>query len=1181
MKKELKKHWKKALSIALIVNLVMGMNVLPSYASAAEQVSVQNGVRASAETCGEMSLDTAYPVSFGANGSWVGKFTAPEGGAYFFLSEGKDDTCGTLYGDEELTEELYFVDDGGSGLNFRIPYFLEEGQSVYLKVKETRNSSASCQVQVIRRNEKDLRLASISLAEDTFELSEIPNSLEAKIYDFNGNKLQENVDYVLEKIEDAGGSAPKDYGTAIPQAVGSYRAIYKGNGDYVNRISASFSIIDLSDIGGTEYYNSAFDKTGVIYTDGSAITLPELWIYDSFHRNYLRENVDFQFSHFENTSRKKISAPSKAGTYYAVYEALGKYKGIRAVEVHVESVYQLADAEISLESTDYFYTGKAVALKSHVKDAMGVELKLNTDYVLVYHTPDGKALSSAPKDSGDYYVTAKAKTGSKYTGETVQKAEFRIGKAFPKVTAIKLDTPATVSLQVGEQSVSSFTASEAGLYRFEASSSSDSYGILYSDAGLTKKLTSDDDSGEESNYKIEYLMKAGQTVYLLTKEFRLGAITCTVKVSKVDPKDLGNAKLLIDDDHIQIKGGLIFPQITVKDCDGNILTEETDYVLSYENPDANASVDTGDLQVGWYRVFAKAKDGSGYKGESEREKIYLFPENDLSIGTIEVRDEGYKTGESLTELMTVKDASGKTLTLGTDYQLAFSNIYDPLKLDYDIPDQAGVYKVVAQALSDDYTGSLVSYFTLYDRYDLTNNYRLELKGYDCLSHGIAYYTYTGEEIKPELEVLWQNSEDDVLEKENYTVSYENNVGPTGKGLMGEVKITPEGSYHGSLTARFKIVEKLDLSKVITDENVTVTTVGNVNSMYSGSSIPQIRLADWSSTPEVDISTGGSKLVQGTDFTVTYIDSTGKELPGAPTTVGRYQMVIKGTDTGKCTGVCRIRFALVETKSDSTKQVDLSKGTITTTSAACTGKVQKPAVKSLLVNGIPLVEGRDYKITVEGVCKDVGTYNCTVTGIGSYKGSIKTTFKIVKGTSKITLKAQSKTFTGKALKYSGKVTKSGSAGKVTYTYYSDAKGKKTVKAANVKKAGTYYVRATVAADKNFKGATSNLVKFTITKAKNTARITKKTATVKKATVAKKAVVVKPLTVTKAKGKVSYALVSASKNKSYFKVSATTGKIKLKKGLKKGTYTVKVRVKVTGNANYKALTKTVAVKIVVKY
>ena len=82
-------------------------------------------------------------------------------------------------------------------------------------------------------------------------------------------------------------------------------------------------------------------------------------------------------------------------------------------------------------------------------------------------------------------------------------------------------------------------------------------------------------------------------------------------------------------------------------------------------------------------------------------------------------------------------------------------------------------------------------------------------------------------------------------------------------------------------------------------------------------------------------------------------------------------------------------------------------------------------------------------------------------------------------------------------------------------------------------------------------------------------------------AKKAVVVKPLTVTKAKGKVSYALVSASKNKSYFKVSATTGKIKLKKGLKKGTYTVKVRVKVTGNANYKALTKTVAVKIVVKY
>ena len=42
----------------------------------------------------------------------------------------------------------------------------------------------------------------------------------------------------------------------------------------------------------------------------------------------------------------------------------------------------------------------------------------------------------------------------------------------------------------------------------------------------------------------------------------------------------------------------------------------------------------------------------------------------------------------------------------------------------------------------------------------------------------------------------------------------------------------------------------------------------------------------------------------------------------------------------------------------------------------------------------------------------------------------------------------------------------------------------------------------------------------------------------------------------------------------------GKVTVKKGLKKGTYKVKVKVKAAGNKNYKAATKTVTFKINVK-
>ncbi len=78
--------------------------------------------------------------------------------------------------------------------------------------------------------------------------------------------------------------------------------------------------------------------------------------------------------------------------------------------------------------------------------------------------------------------------------------------------------------------------------------------------------------------------------------------------------------------------------------------------------------------------------------------------------------------------------------------------------------------------------------------------------------------------------------------------------------------------------------------------------------------------------------------------------------------------------------------------------------------------------------------------------------------------------------------------------------------------------------------------------------------------------------------------KAMTVSKAKGTVTYKLSSAKKGKKsvkkYFKVNKKTGKITVKKGLKKGTYRVKIKVKAAGTTAYKAMTKTVTVTIKVK-
>ena len=108
---------------------------------------------------------------------------------------------------------------------------------------------------------------------------------------------------------------------------------------------------------------------------------------------------------------------------------------------------------------------------------------------------------------------------------------------------------------------------------------------------------------------------------------------------------------------------------------------------------------------------------------------------------------------------------------------------------------------------------------------------------------------------------------------------------------------------------------------------------------------------------------------------------------------------------------------------------------------------------------------------------------------------------------------------------------------------------------------------------------------INKAANPLYVKGKTVKIKYKSLKKKDILIKrttALTVTKAKGKVTYKLVSVKKTKykKYFKINSKTGKIRVKKGLKKGTYTLKIKVSAAGGSNYKALSKTAVAKIRVK-
>lgn len=137
---------------------------------------------------------------------------------------------------------------------------------------------------------------------------------------------------------------------------------------------------------------------------------------------------------------------------------------------------------------------------------------------------------------------------------------------------------------------------------------------------------------------------------------------------------------------------------------------------------------------------------------------------------------------------------------------------------------------------------------------------------------------------------------------------------------------------------------------------------------------------------------------------------------------------------------------------------------------------------------------------------------------------------------------------------------------------DSRGKRiepdnySISYSNNKKAGKAKVKVSF---KGKKYSGEKNIYFSIKKAPNPLAVKGKTATLKYAALKKKSKSIKVTFVLrfsgKGKGAVTYSKKAGNKKIS---VNSKTGKIKVRKGLKRGTYRVKLRLRAAGNSNYKA-------------
>lgn len=213
---------------------------------------------------------------------------------------------------------------------------------------------------------------------------------------------------------------------------------------------------------------------------------------------------------------------------------------------------------------------------------------------------------------------------------------------------------------------------------------------------------------------------------------------------------------------------------------------------------------------------------------------------------------------------------------------------------------------------------------------------------------IADQTYTGSALKPEVVVKAGTK---VLKKSvDYYVYYRDN---TNVGTA-TAKITGRGNYKGSYTTTFKIVP-------CAISQVTIREIADKT--YSGKKIE----------PYIKLTYKNKSLKRGTDYTVSYDNNIDVGTATATITgIGNFMgttavsfKIVKGTSKIKVSAISNQTFTGVEI----TPEVSVKEGT-------------KKLTKDV-----------DYKVSYANNI-NVGTATVTVTGIGSYDGTARKTFRIV-------------------------------------------------------------------------------------------------------------------------------------------------------------------------------------------
>ncbi len=215
-----------------------------------------------------------------------------------------------------------------------------------------------------------------------------------------------------------------------------------------------------------------------------------------------------------------------------------------------------------------------------------------------------------------------------------------------------------------------------------------------------------------------------------------------------------------------------------------------------------------------------------------------------------------------TRIDVVNKNTGDTLDPAKDYTVAYSGTRN-----------LGTYNIRING-----TGNYTSYVEKVVNMVITSDtIQVRLKGEGEDEYGevkSVTYSYTGEEVTPEVIVTNLATGNPLVDKKDYTLSYSSNI----NAGTAKVTITGKGTYTSTSVCDF-VISPLDINdaSIFTEDYVAVEWLGK------------------NLTPVPVIKHKGRTLTKGTDYTISYFkaDTDGSNTVNTITEDGRYIMRIRG------------------------------------------------------------------------------------------------------------------------------------------------------------------------------------------------------------------------------------------------------------------------------------------------